>query len=91
MRSTAMRLWTLCVFVAALFALPGQAQVYTGSLRGTVADPAGAVIPNADETLTDIAKGFTYSAHSDHAGQFVVCNLPSSVLNQKFVDSGALC
>ena len=46
----------LVVFAALLFALPFSQHVYaqaaTGTLRGQVQDPSGAVIPNATVTLT---------------------------------------
>jgi hypothetical protein len=46
-----------------------------GSLRGQVADPSGAVIPQALLTVTS-DKGVTYTGTSDPTGQYTISGLP---------------
>jgi uncharacterized surface anchored protein len=41
-----------------------------GSLRGTIADSTGAVLPGATVTLTNEATKFTRNATSDAKGQY---------------------
>src|SRR5215472_6447503 len=48
----------------------------TGSLYGTVTDPAGAVIPNAQVTATSVERGNVRSAVSNGLGQWVLTELP---------------
>src|SRR5579862_148276 len=55
------------------------AQVYSGSITGTVTDATGGVIPNATATLTDQNKGFNFKATSGSDGRFVLRNLPPGV------------
>ena len=44
------------------------AQSGTTSLRGTISDPAGSVVPDASLTLSSLEIGVTLSAHSDKNG-----------------------
>jgi Carboxypeptidase regulatory-like domain/TonB dependent receptor len=50
------------------------AQTATGTLRGQVADPTGAVIPQATITVTSTA-GVTQTGSSDAAGQYAISGL----------------
>ncbi|MGA2351336.1 MAG: carboxypeptidase regulatory-like domain-containing protein [Terracidiphilus sp.] len=65
------------VIICALFALLGmipqaaQAQLYAGSLSGIVTDPAGAVVVDANVTLTDLGKGIEHRAKSDETGRYL--------------------
>jgi hypothetical protein len=47
------------------------AQLYSGSVVGTVTDPSGAVIPSAKVTLVDENKGFTFSTKTDAGGRYL--------------------
>ncbi|MFB3922972.1 MAG: TonB-dependent receptor domain-containing protein [Terriglobia bacterium] len=67
----------LATFLTA-FALPTMAQVYSGSLTGVVSDPTGAVVPGSKVTITDVAKGYAYSATTDEVGRYVISSLPPS-------------
>ncbi len=58
-------------------------QLYTGNISGAVRDPSGAVIPNATITVTDLSKGFKYSAQSDAGGMFTVKNLPPATYTER--------
>jgi hypothetical protein len=66
----------LCFLVS--FSTLTWAQGYTGSITGTVTDPSGAVIPNAQATLTDEEKGYTFTAQTDSAGRYLFRNLAPS-------------
>jgi len=66
----------LVVFLLA-FCLPVlNAQLYTGSISGTVTDPSAGVIPSAKVTLVDADKGFTYAAAVDSEGRFLFRQVP---------------
>src|SRR5262249_24597357 len=57
-------------------AFAARAQLYTGSVSGTVTDPSGAVVPSAHLTLVDAEKGFSYTANADADGRFVFVQVP---------------
>ncbi len=48
-----------------------------GQLGGILADPSGAVIPNARVTVTQSGNGFSMTTMTDQAGRWVISNLPS--------------
>jgi outer membrane receptor protein involved in Fe transport len=60
---------TLLIFSSAL------AQESTGTISGTVTDPSGALIPQADVTVTNVETGIARKEHSNSSGLFVVTNL----------------
>jgi outer membrane receptor protein involved in Fe transport len=65
--------------ICALLCLPAaQAQLYTGSIAGTVKDPSGAIVSGAQIRATDTEKGFEFSATSDSSGRYVIRELPPS-------------
>src|SRR5436190_24101449 len=65
--------------ICALLCLPAaHAQLYTGSITGTVKDPSGAILSGAQIKATDVEKGFTFSATSDSSGRYVIRELPPS-------------
>jgi hypothetical protein len=55
-----------------LFAQSGNA----GSVRGTVTDPTGAVIPGATVQLVNVVSGLDRTATTDASGQFDFSNVP---------------
>jgi Carboxypeptidase regulatory-like domain len=57
-------------------ALPARAQLYTGSIAGTVTDSSGAVVPNSKVVATDLDKGFAFSGTTDSAGHYLLRNIP---------------
>jgi hypothetical protein len=78
------RLLALCLSTLVLFAgltlLPNAVAqtatvAVTGSLRGQVADPSGAVIPQASLTVTSTA-GVSRTGTSDATGQYAIPGLP---------------
>jgi len=50
-----MRFWLSLVVVLLLVAAPAAAQTDRSTLRGTVTDPTGAVVPGADIIITDVS------------------------------------
>src|ERR1700732_41861 len=65
----------LCVaaFLAFLFLVrTASAQLYAGSIAGTVTDPSGAMVASAQVVATDSDKGFTYAGTTDRSGRYVV-------------------
>src|SRR5215471_12706974 len=61
---------------SALFSAWLAAQTVSGSLVGTVIDPAGAVVPAAQVKLTDVNTGATRQAVTDGSGVFRFPNIP---------------
>lgn len=51
-------------------------QLATTSLRGTVKDPSGALVPGAKVTIIDKATGKSYTAVADSAGQYTFAQIP---------------
>jgi hypothetical protein len=66
---------------------PAQNTATTGTVRGSVADPTGAVIPQATVTATS-ASGKTFTAISDSAGNYVLRGLPPSTYSLKTTAAG---
>jgi hypothetical protein len=61
--------WVCCI--ALLFCgLTAVAQTITGSIRGTVTDPSGAVVAGANVTATNVATGVATQTVSDRSGLY---------------------
>ena len=73
-----MRKLQFCLVVFALLALTcsGFAQVQNGQLTGTVSDPSGAAIANANVTVTNPATNFSSSTTSNAGGNYTVREIP---------------
>ena len=65
-----------------------SAQLYTGSVAGTVTDPSGAVMAGVQVKATDEAKGFSFSATTDSGGRFVIRQLPPAKYTVSAAASG---
>jgi hypothetical protein len=59
-----------------LLAVPAFAQKFTGSIRGTVTDPSGAVIAGAKVTLKNEATGVARSVVTNSAGNYLFPDMP---------------
>ena len=78
-KTTTHRLVAAALAICAVLCLPAaHAQLYTGSIAGTVKDPSGAFLANAQIKATDAEKGFAFSATSDSSGRYVIRELPPS-------------
>jgi hypothetical protein len=73
-----------CSVVLGQFAF-GQA---ASSLRGTIKDPSGAVVPNASVTVTDSANGTSFSAISSSAGYYQFAQIPPAKYTIKVSANG---
>ena len=70
------RVVTLLVVVYLASGILAYAQTGTSSLRGTVADAKGAVLPNATVTLSDKQTGFSRDVKTDGRGEYQFLQLP---------------
>jgi len=64
-----------CSITASLllaFALPGVAQTVTGTIRGTITDATGAIVPGAAVTAIDTATGVKTAATTNQAGEYSI-------------------
>lgn len=67
------------VFIVGVSPAFSQASSSTAELRGQVTDTAGAAVPNAAVTVTDLSKGTSRTTTTDSDGNYVFLNLlPSS-------------
>jgi len=66
----------LLVVPLLLVAMPCFAQRTTATLRGTVLDPTGGVIPGATETAKNLVTGFTRTVTTNTDGIYVFSELP---------------
>jgi hypothetical protein len=67
-------LLVVCLFVAAF---AGFAQSDRGTITGTVADPAGAVVANAAVEIRNVETGAVYQAGASATGNYTLAQLPA--------------
>src|SRR5258708_19980627 len=60
----------------------------SGDIKGTVADPSGAVIANATVTATDPAKGTKRTAATDNNGDYYLVGLLPTAYNVSVAKAG---
>jgi hypothetical protein len=78
----------LCVSVSAAAAPAALAQNATTSLRGTVHDPSGAVLPGAHITIEDKASGQKLSAVAGKSGEYQLVQIPPATYTITAVADG---
>ena len=68
----------LIIFILALccFGLPACAQQVTATINGTVTDPAGRVIPDAEVQVQDLDRGTKWPTRTNAAGVYNLPQLP---------------
>ncbi len=66
----------VCLMVVVAAGVNVFAQQITGSVRGTVLDPSGAVVQSASVSASQTETGLTRSAMTDHSGAYVLLELP---------------
>jgi len=49
-----------------------------GTIKGTVTDPTGAVLPGATVTIHNVVTGFARTTTTDASGNFVLQNIPQN-------------
>jgi hypothetical protein len=84
MRRSLWWLLAICLCVS----LPLAAQKFTGTIRGTVTDPSGAVVPGADVTITDPANGESRTVKTSDHGEYVFLELPASAYDLSVKQAG---
>src|SRR5215510_1730385 len=72
-----MRIKAVCLVVFLLLGLASgvPAQEITGNISGTVTDPSGSAVPDADVVVTNLATGVERSTKTTSAGIFFFSNL----------------
>jgi hypothetical protein len=66
----------LPIFLLSALSAFAQSQAINGSIRGRVADSAGAAVPGAKISILNDATGFTRTLNTDEDGYYVFPNLP---------------
>ncbi len=66
----------LILLLALFIAVGAFAQTDRGSITGTIADPAGAVVPNAKIQIKNQDTGAVYNSGTSATGNYIVANLP---------------
>ena len=70
-------LWLVCALLfGVIWTAPARADNLYASIRGTVTDPSGAVIPGVKLTAVNVATGIAYSTTSNNDGAFSFLQLP---------------
>src|SRR6516162_5987319 len=64
----------LCGFA---FAFLAWSQSDRGTITGTIADPAGAVVPNAAVEIRNVETGAVYQAGASATGNYTLAQLPA--------------
>ncbi len=75
-----MRLYALVLFLFSCVAVPAIGQTSSGTLRGRVTDPSGAVVSQAKVTATG-ADGKSAVVATDHQGNFQFTRLAPGAYN----------
>ncbi len=74
-RGAMLRIFPLLTLIFAALSAPAQSG-NAGTIRGTVTDPTGAVIPNATVHLSNERSGLDRTTVTDPTGNFVITNIP---------------
>ena len=68
-------LWLFAIACTVALSLPGQET--TGTITGVVSDPSGALVANAELTVTNAGTGATFKTVSNSSGNYVFRTLPA--------------
>jgi len=83
-----MRRTCYSALVAVLLSISAYAQRLDGTLRGTVEDPSGAVVPQAKVTVTNQNTGVQQTTQTTSSGEYVFPNLLAGTYRVEAVASG---
>jgi len=78
----------LLLVLLAVLVLPFLAAAQEGTILGTVTDPSGAAVPNAEITVLQLSTGAVRTFTSNDAGQYVAPGLPVGKYDVKCTASG---
>ncbi len=70
------RVFVLLTLVLLLCGRSAFSQTFRGAINGTVTDPSGAVVPNANVTAIEVATGVRRTTLTTSAGQFSFQDIP---------------
>src|SRR6266849_8277497 len=73
-RSISAALWVFVLAISLLSVGRTHAQVSGATVSGTVTDPSGATVPNAQITITDVGKQTSLTATTDSDGFYTAPN-----------------
>ncbi|MDQ3748729.1 MAG: carboxypeptidase regulatory-like domain-containing protein [Acidobacteriota bacterium] len=73
------RIFSLTLCLSAIFTLSAIAQTVTGSLVGHVEDIAGAVVPGARVTITEVNRGTTREITTNEEGNYSISSLDPGI------------
>jgi hypothetical protein len=76
-------LWTTLVL-----GLPAFGQLDSGSISGTVTDPSGSMVGNAQITATEMATGTTYTTTTSKAGYYVFPSVRTGIYKLTVASTG---
>ena len=76
------------LFTIMLLAATGYAQTFRGAINGTVTDPSGAIVPNAQVKATEMATGIGHTTVTTSDGQFSFQDLPLGSYKIAVIASG---
>ena len=86
------RCMTTFVLALMLIAIPAAAQIAgTGTIRGTITDPTGAVVPRATVTAINVATGVETARVATDAGLYVIAPLPAGTYRLTASAAGFPC
>src|SRR5579859_1243309 len=71
-----MRFRLFSLFVLLSVTIAANAQTFRGAINGTVSDPSGAVVPNAQVKATEVATGLDHNTVTTSDGQFAFQDIP---------------
>src|SRR6266436_877795 len=71
-----MKRLVFAILVVLSLAAAANAQTFRGSINGTVVDPSGAVVPNAQVKATEAATGIDHTTVTTSEGQFSFQDIP---------------
>src|SRR6266404_5770613 len=71
-----MKRLVLAILIVLSLAVASSAQTYRGAINGSVTDPSGAVVPNAQVKAKEKSMGIEHSTISTSDGQFAFQDLP---------------
>ena len=71
-----MKRLVFAILVVLSLAVAANAQTFRGSINGTVVDPSGAVVPNAQVKATQSATGIDHNTVTTSEGQFSFQDIP---------------
>src|SRR6266852_3739319 len=83
-----MRRLFLAVLVILTLSFAANAQTFRGAINGTVTDPSGSSVPNAQVKATETATGIDHTTFTTTEGQFSLQDLPLGAYKVTITASG---